>query len=91
MTELSTSGQTGGRLLSQAVITDGNRHRIAFTWNGSQRRLYVDRVLVSEDAPRSMTDTSGKLLLGAAQDMAPGAFWTGLIDEVRIYNRVVKP
>jgi hypothetical protein len=90
MTELS-SGQAGGELLSQTIIIDGNWHRLAFTWDGANRRLYVDSVLVAQDSQNSLADTFGKLLIGAAKDMAPGACWTGLIDDVRIYNRVVTP
>jgi len=91
MTELSRTGQTGGGLSSQIVITDGNWHRIAFTWDGANRRLYVDSVLVAEDAQESLAASSGNLILGASKNMAPGSFWSGLIDDVRIYNRAVMP
>jgi hypothetical protein len=33
----------------------------------------------------------GKVDFGAAKDMAPGSFSTGLIDDVRLYNRAVQP
>jgi hypothetical protein len=36
-------------------------------------------------------DLATHLYLGAGSTMAPGSFWKGLIDDVRIYNRVVKP
>jgi hypothetical protein len=91
MTELSAGGPKGGDLLSQAIVTDGHWHRVAFTWDGAQRRLYVDSVRAGEDAQDSLADTSGKLLIGAAQNMAPGTFWMGLVDDIRLYNRVVQP
>jgi hypothetical protein len=31
------------------------------------------------------------LYLGAGADLAPGTFWSGLIDEVRIYDRAIEP
>jgi hypothetical protein len=90
-TELSKSGRTEGERLSQTIITDGQWHRVAFTWDGVKRRLYVDSTLVTEDALDGLTDSFGKLLIGAARDMAAGTFWTGLVDDVRVYNRIVKP
>jgi hypothetical protein len=90
-TELAPTGRTATALTSEAVITDGNWHRIAFTWDGANRRLYVDDVLVAEDTRDSLPSSTGKLVFGAGKNMAPGTFWTGLIDEVRIYNRAVRP
>ena len=31
------------------------------------------------------------LYIGVGKDYAPGSFFSGLIDDVRIYNRAVKP
>jgi hypothetical protein len=90
-TELSKGGRTGAGLSSPTLITDGNWHRIAFTWDGTNRRLYVDGVLAAEDTQESLADSSSQLILGAGKDMAAGTFWTGLIDDVRIYTRAVKP
>ena len=33
----------------------------------------------------------GGLYLGAGSKLDAGSFWSGLIDDVRIYSRVVKP
>jgi len=35
--------------------------------------------------------SSAGLLIGAGSTLAPGTFWSGLIADVRIYNRAVKP
>ena len=91
MTELSGAGRTGGNLLSETAITDGNWHRVALIWDGTARRLCVDGALVAQDMHEKLADSTGNLILGAAKDMAPGTFWTGLIDDVRIYNRAVRP
>jgi hypothetical protein len=90
-TELSKDGRTSAGLSSPMLITDGNWHRIAFTWDGMDRRLYVDGVLAAEDTQEGLTGSSGKLILGAGSQLAPGTFWSGLIDDVRIYNRAVQP
>ena len=91
MTELSKINRMGGGLSSKAIITDGDWHRIAFTWDGANRRLYVDGVLVAEDAHDALADGKNSLVLGASHRLAPGTLWSGLIDDVRIYNRTVKP
>jgi hypothetical protein len=31
------------------------------------------------------------MYIGAGSTLAPGTFWSGLIDDVRLYNRAVKP
>ena len=90
-TGLSKDVRTGSGLLSQAIITDGNWHRIAFTWDGANRRLHVDGVLAAEDTQEGLAASSGNLVIGAGSALAPGTYWKGLIDDVRIYNRVVKP
>jgi hypothetical protein len=90
-TELKSSGRFAHTLTSQAVITDGNWHRVGFTWDGANRGLYVDDMLVAEDTDTGLTGGSGGMNIGCGKVMAPGSFWSGLIDDVRIYNRAVKP
>ncbi len=78
---------------SESVITDGQWHRIGFVWDGFYRHLYVDGVEVARDAAplSSMESSSNGLYIGAGSAMAPGTYFSGLIDDVRIYNRVVSP
>jgi hypothetical protein len=94
MTSLSRPG--GGRqgpspLTSQAGIVDGDWHRVGVVWDGSARALYVDDVLVAEEAHASLAGSSGGLNIGCGVNFEPGTFFAGLIDDVRIYNRAVKP
>ncbi|MHC4539407.1 MAG: LamG-like jellyroll fold domain-containing protein [Planctomycetota bacterium] len=35
--------------------------------------------------------SSGSLYIGVGKDLAPGTYFSGLIDDVRIYNRAVRP
>jgi hypothetical protein len=86
----------GGRvvqppLLSQTVITDGEWHRIGFVWDGVYRSLYVDDTLVAEDSQPGLADSLGGLNIGCGSDLAAGTFFSGLIDDVRIYSRAVSP
>jgi hypothetical protein len=78
-------------LVSEFVITDGNWHRIGFAWDGSHRTLYVDDVAVAEDTQVNLAASENGLYIGAGTAMEPGSFFSGLIDDVRIYNRVVSP
>jgi len=78
-------------LTSQVVITDGSWHRVGLVWDSSCRILYVDGIEVARDVQSSLAPSTGGLYIGAGSELAIGSFWTGLIDDVRIYNRVVKP
>jgi len=91
MTELKGPGRSSVPLLSQTVITDGNWHRIGFVWDGSNRRLYVDDVEVAKDAQDGLEIATGGFYIGTGKAMEAGTYWSGLIDDVRIYNRVVEP
>jgi len=84
---------TGGGLplTSLALITDGNWHRVGFVWDGSSRILYVDDVVVAEDTLSNLAGASGGLRIGTGSDLEAGTFWSGLIDDVRIHDRVVAP
>jgi hypothetical protein len=91
MTELKCYGRTGAPLRSQAVITDGQWHRIGLVWDGSRRTLFVDGVMAAEDTQDSLPSSNNGLYIGAGSGLEPGVFWSGLIDDVRIYNRAVGP
>jgi hypothetical protein len=91
MTELRGTGRDAAILLSQTVITDDNWHRIGLVWDGSFRTLYVDGVAVAEDTQTDLGNSSNGLNIGIGKAMQPGSYWSGLIDDVRIYNRVVSP
>jgi hypothetical protein len=86
MTELKGTGRGSGPLQSQTVITDGNWHRIGLVWDGSKRTLYVDDVVVAEDTQGGLEGSSGGLYIGCGKAMEAGTYWSGLIDDVRIYD-----
>jgi hypothetical protein len=90
-TEIKQSARGGQPLHSEVVITDGDWHRVGFAWDGWARTLYMDNILVAEDTQTKLTDCAGGLYIGCGADGAPGTFFTGLIDDVRIYDRAVKP
>ena len=91
MTELKGTGRGAAALLSQTTITDGNWHRIGFVWDDSNRILYVDDVEVDRDTQTDLASSEGGLYFGVGSTLIPDTFWSGLIDDIRIYNRVVSP
>jgi len=91
MTELKGPGRSTGPLFSEKVITDGQWHRIGFVWDGSNRILCVDGVVVAEDTQPSLESSQMGLFIGTGKAMEPGTFFSGVIDDIRIYNRVVHP
>ena len=78
-------------VVSQTVITDGAWHRVGFVWDGANRILYADGVEAARGAQSALPDSTGGLYIGGGSIPAPGTLWNGLIDDVRIYNRAVKP
>jgi hypothetical protein len=91
MTDLKESGRSSKPLVSETDITDGNWHRVGLVFDGANRILYVDDVAVAADTQSGLAGSNGGLYIGCGKNMEPGSFWSGLIDDVRIYNRAVKP
>ena len=91
MTELKAPGRSGKPLQSQTVVTDGNWHRIGFVWDGSNRTLYIDDIAVAQDTQDGLGGSDSGLYIGCGKGMEPGTYFSGLIDDVRIYNRAVTP
>ncbi|MFC1604600.1 kelch repeat-containing protein [Planctomycetota bacterium] len=83
-----------GALVSETVITDGQWHHVGFVYDldSLHRRLYVDGAQVAEDVTvvSGMPSDDG-LFIGTNKTLDKGTYFSGLIDDVRIYNRVVSP
>jgi hypothetical protein len=93
MTELRHVGRgdSGAPLVSQTPITDDVWHRVGVSWDGTNRILYVDDVEVAKDTQSGLLSLDGGLYIGSDGSNEPGTFWSGLIDEVCIYDRAVTP
>jgi len=85
MTNLRGVNPTAKALYSATVIADGQWHRVGLVWD-NLRTLYVDDVPVAEDEPEPPPKTSAGLHIGAGANLRPYTFFSGLIDDVRIYN-----
>ncbi len=75
-------------LVSESVITDGTWHHIGLVWDRSYRYLYVDGVEVVKDvaALGFAVPCDGDMYLGVGKNLDSASFFSGLIDDVRIYN-----
>jgi len=88
---LKCTGRSAGHLYSETVITDGQWHRIGLVLDGSHRTLYVDGVAVAEDTQPGLESSQMGLYIGVGKNYDAGTFFSGLIDDIRIYNRAVNP
>jgi hypothetical protein len=90
-TDLGAAGASGTSLTSDAHVLDDQWHRVVLTWDGANRTLQMDGVEVARDTQPSLAPSSGALHLGGGKTLTTGTFWSGLIDDVRVYNRAVSP
>ena len=86
MTELKGPGRSAGPLQSQIVITDSNWHHIGIVWDGFVRTLYLDGINVAQDEQVILEGKQNGLYIGAGKTLEPASFFSGLIDDVRIYD-----
>jgi len=90
-TELRSDARFSSTLTCYDCICDGDWHQVGLVWDGQNRSLYVDGEKVAEDTQVNLAAGSGGLLVGGCSELNPGRFWTGSIDEVRVYHRAVEP
>ena len=93
ITGVTDGGRLTGHLVSATDVTDDTWHRVRLVWDGTLRYLYVDgqQVAVDTRALSKLKFANAGFVFGAGKDLEEGSFWRGLIDEVRFYNRAVKP
>lgn len=86
------SGRGAVPLVSDVVITDGEWHRIGLRWSrlNKIKILYVDNVEAATDTTIGIVNEDS-LYIGADSQLKTGKFWSGMIDDVRIYNQAVTP
>ncbi len=90
-TDLKVTGRSSLPLWSTTVVTDGAWHRLGLVWNGTNRILYADGAEVARDSTGTPVSFKTGLYLGAGSGLQGNALWSGLIDDVRVCSRAVKP
>ncbi len=80
-------GQTD-TLTAEASITDSLWHQIKLEWDGKRRALYIDDQEVARDqnARGKIKDFFTGLQIGTGPTRAANTFWTGTLDEIRIFD-----
>ena len=78
-------------LKSESVIPDDEWHLLGLVWDGSRRYLYLDGTEIAGDATALSYALScdGGLNIGAGKTLDAGTFFSGLIDDVRIYDKAL--
>lgn len=78
---------------SPLTYNDGQWHHVMITYNGTTFSLYVDGVLVSKQqgtGTNAIYYEPGGVAIGQDGDN-PDGFFSGNIDDVRLYNRALSP
>jgi len=76
-------------LISQVVVIDGQWHHVGlvYDYQNLHRYLYVDGTEVAGDSEAvGGVKLDGGLFMGVGEGINPNTFWSGLIDDIRIYN-----
>ncbi|MFM7262321.1 MAG: Ig-like domain-containing protein, partial [Acidimicrobiales bacterium] len=71
---------------AQCPLSAGTWYHVASTWDGTTRKLYLNGVLKRSDTPGANNATAANFHIGKT---CCSEYFTGLIDEVAIYNRAV--
>lgn len=77
-------------LKSDVIITDGEWHEVGLEWDGDYRHLFVDdKEVAVDDIVLPDMENTGWLNIGTGMNADSGTFWSGLIDDVRIYRKAL--
>jgi hypothetical protein len=83
------TGGTNANVNFNINIIDGNWHHIVGTYDGSTVKLYIDKNQVASGQLSGNVGNSEPLRIGYDTPEWSGAFFNGLLDETRIYNRTL--
>lgn len=74
-------------------LIDNNWHLVTVTYDGDVRVIYIDGLRAGGDNPGPhAVATSENFLIGKTNTLSPtGEFFSGAIDEVRVYNYAITP
>jgi len=91
ITDLKPSGRSAFPLSSQTIITNDEWNYVGFVWDGSWRKLFLDNTIVAQDPQTYLVGSNNGLYIGTGKQLGPDTFFSGLIDDVRIYDRAITP
>ena len=84
--DFALGGTSFGSVTSTVSVIDGNWHHVAFTYNGTNAIIYIDGVQnASQSGTGSLNNSAYNVAIGENLQAA-GRYYTGSMDEVRIWN-----
>ena len=89
---VSTYSHSGGSfhyLDGGPTIAANTWYHVAGTWDGTTKRLYLNGVMVASVASTTTYNTQNISLGGDDNGAGPTLLWNGMLDDLRIYNRVL--
>ena len=86
-----TKGTSQCQLTSASDVLDGEWHHVVGTYDGEQKRIYVDGELEGTAACTGAIDTADSPVEIGRNGYWDSYHWKGEIDEVRIYGRALDP
>jgi hypothetical protein len=86
-------GTVAGSPVSTTTINDGNWHQIVGVFRqGAQKLIYVDGSPAEDVRPsQPFLSTTAPFIIGGDNEGNPRGKFTGLIDEVQVYNHALTP
>jgi hypothetical protein len=83
---------TGSETQFTKAVNDDQWHMLTYVRNGSVGFVYIDAVRAGMYDPNFTLDTITRWSIGQEWDSTtPSDFYTGMVDEVRIYNTALAP
>jgi len=77
---------------SEVVVTDNEWHEVGLEWDGEHRHLLVNgQQAAVDEIPIPALDYAGYLNIGTGPNSESGSFWSGLMDDVRVYEKRERP
>jgi hypothetical protein len=66
------------------VLTEGQWHHVAGTWDGLTQRLYIDGVEIASQTPGGVLGVTSSVVVSSGDEPL-----NGMLDEIRIYSRAL--
>jgi hypothetical protein len=85
----TSTGGGNGWFNGTVIVTGGDWHHYAATYDGTAGRIYIDGVLDVESPGTGQINISSYDLYIGENSQATGRFFHGLLDDVRIYSRAL--
>lgn len=90
--QVAQGGDAVVNAFTYAPWTEGAWNHHAFTWDGTNMIAYANGVAVDGPTPVSIAYDAHDIVIGAdTNNGSINSCWTGEIDDVRIYSRVLTP